>query len=278
MRVRAILERHGWRATHGPYYTDFREKERKSRELDVAATRVWTSKRELRAHVTLLVECKSFKKPPAQLLAQQRNTRTPDPLYYHWLGIDDHVLRAEIRKIVAAAKFDPRNVMKRFESMLYPRGAAIVKPLLASAPKAACRASGTREPDRHDSGSIWEATEQVFGALEGTVEDATAAALEEVRDGLELRASPGDDTIEYAARVLRMAASDVLLFHPVVSIESPLMLVSEAGQLRNVPWCRVERGRVLGVDRQWIDVVNLDSFEEYAATITSWYERALSSK
>lgn len=260
MRVRSILERRGWRATHG------------LRELDVSATRVWTSKRETRAHVTLLVECKSFQKP--QLLAQQRNTRTPDPLYHHWLGIDDRVLRAEIRKIVDDAKLDVPGVMARFESMLYPRGAAIINPLLVSAPKAACRASGIRDSNGDDSC----ATRQVFAALQSTIEEATAAALEEARDGLELRASPGDDTIDYAARVLRMAASDVLLFHPIVSVESPLMLVSERGQLTNVPWCRVERGRVVGADRQWIDVVSADAFEEYAAMITSWYERALSAK
>jgi len=276
MRVRSILEKQGWRATHGPYYTDPREG--KERELDVSATRVWTTKRELRAHVTLLVECKSPRKPPAQLLAKQRDVRTPDPLYYHWLGLDDDNLRGEIRDIVHAARFDERKVMSGFESALYPRGAAIVKRLLVNAPKAPCRASATREPDREDSGATWDATQQVFAAMNGTIAVETDAELEEIRDGLSLRKSPADDTIDYAARVLRMAASDVLLFHPIVSIESPLMLVNESGELTKVPWCRVERARVLGVDRQWIDVVSADAFKDYAATITAWYERVFASK
>jgi len=274
MRVRKILEQRGWRATHGPYYTDPREG--KERELDVSATRVWTTKREIRAHVTLLVECKAGKS--AQLLARQRNVRTPDPLYYHWIGLDDPDLRKQIRDIVDASGMKMRGIMPRLESTLYPRGAAIVKPLLVNAPAAPCRASATREVDREESGATWDATQQVFAAMNGTIAVESAAELEEIRDGLSLRQSPADDTIDYAARVLRMAAADVLLFHPIVSIESPLMLVSESGELTNVPWCRVERARVLGVDRQWIDVVNAAAFEEYAATLTAWYERVLSSK
>jgi len=272
MRVRTILEQHGWRATHGPYYTDPREG--KERELDVSASRVWTTKREVRAHVTLLIECKSATKS-AQLLAEQHNDRVADPLYYHWLALDDDMLRSTIGTIVRESRFDERRVMARFESISYPRHVAIVKPLLVNAPKAACRASATREPSASESGPMWDATQKVFAAMNGTIAGERDATLRQIREDLLLRESPADDTIDYAAWILRQAAWDVLLFHPIVSIESPLMLVSESGELTNVPWCRVERARVLGVERQWIDVVNADHFEAYAAELTSWYERVL---
>ena len=275
MRVRSILEQRGWRATHGPYYTDFHE--RVPRELDVSATRVWTSKKDVRAHVTLLVECKNFKKPAAQLLAGQRNVRTRDRLYAHWFGLDDRSLRLAIREALEDAKFDVDEAMTRLESILYPDGESIVTKLLADAPKAKYRASATREPDREDSGATWNAAQQVFAALNGTAEEMAGDELEEFRDGLDERAA-AEDRIEHAATVLRMIASDVYLFHPVISIDAPLMLVSQLGKLTNVPWCRVERARVLGAERQWIDVVNADAFEDYAATLTAWYERVFSAK
>lgn len=276
MRVRKLLEKLGWGAQHGPYYTDFREQ--KPRELDVTAARTWFAKNGLRAHVTLLVECKTPRKPAAQLLAQTRNVRSADRPYVHWFGFDDPALRRAIHEVVENAGFDTKAVMEAFESAVYPRGESIVKPLLIDAPKPPCRASGTREPDRDDVDAVWNATQQLFAALHGTVEDISNDALEELRDGLTLRTSPADDTAAYAAEVLRMNASDVFLFHPVVSVESPLMLVSESGQLKEVPWCRVERSRVFGVERQWTDVVNANAFEVYASMLTSWYERVLSSK
>ena len=267
MRVRKILEQHGWAAMHGPYYTDFHE--RKPRELDVSAARVWTSKHDgIRAHVTLLIECKSFKKPAAQLLAQQRNVRTPDRLYNHWFGFDDPHLRHAVREILESAHLDAAEIV---ESTFYPRGEALVTPLLVDAPKPPCRASGTREPD-DDSGAAWDATQQVFAALNGTIEDIATGELEELRDGLE---HADDEAFNFAADVLRMIASDLFMFHPIVCIDAPLRLVAESGKMTPVPWCRIERARVYGVERQWIDVVSADAFEEYAATITAWYDRVL---
>jgi len=265
MRVRSILERHGWRATHGPYYTD--PIEAKPRELDVSATRSWNTKRGITANLVLLVECKSAAKA-AQLFAEQSNRGISDPLYYHWLALDEDRARNAIGKIVGDAK-----VMSRFHAAAYPRERAIVTPLLANAPKAKHRASASRQPSGNEGGPLWDATQKVFAALYGTIITEFDLALKQIEEDLQVRDSPA-----FADKVLAQAIQSLILFHPIVSIESPLVLVDESGKTTNVDWCRMERGRVFGVDRQWVDVVNAEHFESFASQLTSWYERVLSSK
>ena len=261
MRVRSILERHGWRATHGPYYND--PIEAKPRELDVTATRSWNTKRGITVNLVLLVECKSAAKA-AQLFAEQSNRGIADPLYYHWLALDEDRSRNAIGRIVADAK-----LMSRFHAAAYPRERAIVTPLLVNAPKAKHRASASRQASGKEGGALWDATQKVFAALYGTTVTEFDLALKQIEE--DFRDAPSLD-------VLAQAIQNLILFHPIVSIESPLVLVDESGKTSDVDWCRVERGRVFGVERQWVDVVNADAFEDYANLLTSWYERVLSSK
>jgi len=262
MRVRDVLQKLGWRATHGPYYLD--PVEPKERELDVSATRTWMTKRGITAHVTLLVECKSGRNS-AQLLAQAAK-RSDDPLYYDWLGDDDRRVRRPI-----ANKVDDRRLMERFQKLAYPRERALVLPVLADAPRAPFRATATREPSGKESGPMWDATQKVFAAMRGTIRSENAETLEQMLQDLD----SVRDNMKDAEWVLRRAIDTVMLFHPIVSIESPLMLVDENGDMTNVPWCRLERGRVFGGDQDWIDIVNADAFETYAAEATAWYERIL---
>lgn len=267
MRVRDILEKHGWRATHGPYYTDPREG--KERELDVSATRSWTTKRKINAHLTLLIECKSASKS-AQLLAAA-SKRADDSLYYHWLALDDDRSRAAIAEIVRSAHRDERTLMARLHAIAYPRERSIVTSVLVNAPRAKFRASATRDPNGNEAGPMWDATQKVFAAMNGTIITQRDSELDEMRQDLML----GPNTTKHADWVLRQAVENVLLFHPIVSIESPLMLVNDAGDTTNVPWCRVERGRVFGTERSWVDVVNADHLEAFAADLTAWYDRVL---
>jgi len=265
MRVRSILEHHGWRATHGPYYND--PIEAKPRELDVSATKSWTTKRGIAVNLVLLVECKSAASA-AQLFAEQSGRVAADPLYYHWLAIDEDRPRNAIGNIVANA-----NVMSRFHAAAYPRERAIVTPLLVNAPKAKHRASASRQASGKEGGALWDATQKVFAALYGTIITEFELALKQIEEDLQAADSPA-----FAEKVLAQAIENLILFHPIVSIESPLVLVDESGKTTDVDWCRVERGRVFGVERQWVDVVNAEHFEAFASQLTSWYERVLSSK
>jgi hypothetical protein len=268
MRVRDILTRLGWRATHGGYYTDPREK--KERELDVSAVRSWRDRKGHIVHLTLLIECKAAQHA---MLADLPRKVSIDGLYYQWLGEDDDWMRAAIAKAVQDTGFDVRRVMERFESKVYPGGLAAVKRLLIDAPKSPCRASSTR--DAKDDDDVWDAAQQVFSAMFGTIETESAALIQQLRDDLRFRDSPEDDTTDYAVSAALAAASSVILFHPIVSIAAPLKLVDASGEITDVPWCRIERARVFGWERQWLDLVNLERFEKYAQQLTSWYDRVL---
>lgn len=262
MHVRALLAKLKWRATHGPYYVDPREG--KEREIDVSATRTWTTKRGITAHVTLLVECKSAR-DGAQLLAQTKSDGG-DPLYYEWLGDDDRRVRRAI-----GDKVEDRRLMERFHKLAYPRERALVTSVLVDAPKAPFRAAATREPNGKESGPMWDATQKVFSAMRGTILTENAETLDQMLQDLD---SVRDD-LKDAEWVMRRAIDTVMLFHPIVSIESPLQLVDESGKMKTVPWCRLERGRVFGGHRDWIDVVNAGAFKSYAAETTAWYDRVL---
>jgi len=265
MRVRSILERHGWRATHGPYYND--PIEAKPRELDVSATKSWNAKRGITTNLVLLIECKSAA-TAAQLFAEQSSRVVADPLYYHWLAIDEDRPRNAIGNIVANA-----NVMARFHAAAYPRERAIVMPLLVNAQKAKHRASASRQASGKEGGALWDATQKVFAALYGTIITEFELALKQIEEDLKASDSPA-----FAEKVLAQAIQNLILFHPIVSIESPLVLVDESGKTTDVEWCRIERARVFGVERQWIDIVNAEHFDSFASQLTSWYERVLSSK
>ena len=274
MRVQSVLERLGWRTQHSPDYTDPREQ--KSREMDVAATRSWKRVRKsdiqfVRLH--LIVECKGIRKDTL-LLAQTESPDALDGLYNHWLGLDDDELRDALGNIVAAAGFDAAKVMQRFESLAYPRGRAAVMPLLVNAPPARVRASAVREAQRDaESSLIRKATLQLFSALHGTIAEERDAALRELRDELLLRRRGVDDRPGYAVDRLQAAASTVLLFHPIVVVDTQLVAMDADGELSVVEWARLDRGRIASYERQWFDVVSGEHFDAYAAELTAWYSR-----
>jgi len=284
MRVQSVLERLGWRTQHSPDYTDPREQ--KSREMDVAATRSWERVRKSEtqvAHLHLLVECKGIRQD-ALLLARMQRRNAVDRLYNHWLGLDDDELRDAIGNIVGAAGFDAAKVMRRFESLAYPRGRAAIMPLLVNAPPARVRASAVREaagkvakrdPKDEAEGSslVRKATLQLFSALHGTIADERDTALRQLHDDLLLRARGVDDRSGYVVDRLREAASTVLLFHPIVVVDKPLVAIDADGELSVVEWARLDRGRIASDERQWLDVVNAEHFERYAAELTAWYSR-----
>jgi hypothetical protein len=274
MRVQSVLERLGWRTQHSPDYTDPREQ--KSREMDVAATRSWQRVRKSEtqvAHLHLVVECKGIRKDTL-LLARMESPDAVDRLYNHWLGLDDDELRDAIGNIVAAAGFDAAKVMRRFESLAYPRGRAAVMPLLVNAPPARVRASAVREAQRDtESSLIRKATLQLFSALHGTIAEERDAALRQLRDDLLLRTRGVDDRLAYAVDLLQAAASTVLLFHPIVVVDTQLVAIDADGELSVVEWARLDRGRIASYERQWFDVVSGEHFDAYAAELTAWYSR-----
>jgi len=274
MRVQSVLERLGWRTQHSPDYTDPREQ--KSREMDVAATRSWQRVRKSEtqvAHLHLVVECKGIRKDTL-LLARMESDGAVDRLYNHWLGLDDDELRDAIGNIVGAAGFDAAKVMRRFESLAYPRGRAAVMPLLVNAPPARVRASAVREAQRDtESSLIRKATLQLFSALHGTITEERDAALRQLRDDLLLRTRGVDDRLGYAVDLLQAAASTVLLFHPIVVVDTQLVAIDADGELSVVEWARLDRGRIASYERQWFDVVNAEHFDRYAAELTAWYSR-----
>ncbi|HEX3580769.1 MAG TPA: hypothetical protein VH087_03335 [Thermoanaerobaculia bacterium] len=275
MRVDDVLERLGWKTRHSPDYIDVREL--KDREMDVSATRTWRRERkgELHvAHLNLVIECKGIHKETL-LLAKMRRSAEADRLYHHWLGLDDDDLRNEIGTVAQEAGFDAVKVLRRFEAMAYPRGRAVVYPLLVNAPRAPIRASaiGEAEHDEEEKSLIRKAMLQLFSALQGTVATIRQESLTQLHDDLQQREKV--DHLDYALEQIQSAATSVYLFHPIVVVDTKLVTVDHDGELAVVEWARVERARMASNDRRWLDVVSSEHFQEYAAQLTKWYSRSL---
>lgn len=274
MRVEDVLERLGWKTRHSPDYIDVREL--KEREIDAAATRSWRRERkgELHvAHLNLVIECKGIHQETL-LLAKMKRPAEADRLYHHWLGLDDDDLRNAIGTAAQDAGFDAAKVLRRFEEMAYPRGRAVVYPLLVNAPRAPIRASAIGEAERDEEQSlIRKAMLQLFSALQGTVATIRDESLRQLHDDLQQRKTPS--RLDYALEQIESAATSVYLFHPIVVVDTKLVTVDHEGELAVVEWARVERARMASYDRRWLDVVSSEHFEKYAAQLTNWYSRSL---
>ena len=133
-----------------------------------------------------------------------------------------------------------------------------MKPLLVNAPAAPCRASATREVDREESGATWDATQQVFAAMNGTIAVESAAELEEIRDGrLQL-----DTPVTASARASQMGGSQIFAKEgqafPVQTLLAALMIQSAndaaemlaekiAGSAENFADLMNQRAKALGL-------------------------------
>jgi hypothetical protein len=274
MRVEDVLGRLGWKTRHSPDYTDVREE--KDREIDVTATRSWQRERKNGLHVAhlhLVIECKGIHKETL-LMAKLDRPKEADRLYHHWLGLDDDDLRNAIGTVAKEAGFDAVKLLRRFESLAYPQGRAVVYPLLVNAPPAPIRASAIRDAERAAEESlIRKATLQLYSALNGTVASVRDESLRQLHDDLQQR--EGVDRMDYALEQIQSAATSVYLFHPIVVVDTKLVTVDHEGELAIVEWGRLERSRIASYDRRWLDVVSSEHFEAYAKKLTAWYSRVL---
>jgi len=274
MSVEDVLGRLGWKTQHSPDYIDVREE--KDRETDVTAQRSWRRERKGNlhvAHLNLVVECKGTQSE-ALILAKMDGAEEADRLYHHWLGLDDDELRNAIGTIAHNAGFDAVKVLRRFESIAYPQGRAVVYPLLVNAPPAPIRASAIREAEREKEKSvIRKAMLQLYSALQGTIATIRDESLRQLQDDLKQREKV--DHLDYALTQIQSAATSVYLFHPIVVVDTKLVTVDHDGELAIVKWGRVERGRVASYERRWFDVVSSEHFEDYAKQLTAWYSRVL---
>ena len=275
MRVEEVLSRLGWTTQHSPDYIDLREE--KDREIDVTASRSWRRDRKSGLHVAhlhLVIECKGIHKEALLLAKMMDRAEEADRLYHHWLGLDDDDLRNAIGTVAQDAGFDAVKLLRRFESLAYPQGRAVVYPLLVNAPPAPIRASAIREAEREAEESlIRKATLQLYSAVQGTVTSVRDASLRQLHDDLQQRESV--DRLDYALARVQSAATSVYLFHPIVVVDTKLVTVDHEGELAIVEWGRIERGRVASYERRWLDVVSSEHFEEYAKQLTAWYSRVL---
>jgi hypothetical protein len=275
MRVEDVLERLGWKTRHSPDYIDVREL--KEREMDAAATRSWRRERKGEtqvAHLNLVIECKGIHKETL-LLAKMKRVDEADRLYHHWLGLDDDDLRNAIGTIAQRAGFDAKEVLRRFEARAYPKGRAVIYPLLVNAPRSPIRASAIGEAERdEDESLIRKGMLQLFSALQGTVTTIRDESLNQLHDDLQQREKTLDH-VDYALEQIQSAATSVYLFHPIVVVDTKLVTVDHEGELAIVEWARVERARMASYDRRWLDVVSSEHFEKYATQLTAWYSRSL---
>jgi hypothetical protein len=269
-RIASVLRGLKWQTAHSAHYTDANEG--KEREIDVVARSSWVRGRHDQiAHLHLFVECKSLASKQILLADLTGEAGGAEKIYYSWPGEDDDALRTAIRTIVADRGVDSATVMERFDEIAYPDGEASINVVVPQAPKPPFRASAARESSRDsDAGPLWDGIREVFSAMNGATREEISLTLDELRDEI---GGVEEPDVEWAVDRLRAAASTVMLYHPVVVVEAPLFRLSASGRMTPAAWGRLNHARVGVSAARWVDVVNAEAFDDYAAAVTAWYER-----
>jgi hypothetical protein len=243
--VISACKRLGWKVIHSCYYDD--PNENKIRELDVLATQTWTKakgkKRAISVQLCLLGECKSAigyhllfsDEPFRSLLTHGR--------YAHWLG-DPGEMNGKILNFINSLGLDAAQrirILNRFEEIAYPRDYAITAPFLVDPMPAPFEPSAYRETNTQgerelENSVLWKAVRSVGSAMKSFQDAFWGTCVSDFNSAVQYATLKGHRISEELETAFERRVDTVVLFHPVVFIESHLWKMS--GQdVEPVQWC-----------------------------------------
>lgn len=214
--------------------------------LDVSAERRY-ERGGLSARVRLAVFCDAS---DANAVTIAENASADLPLASYALGDDERAQREAIGRALAA-HVDPDAALAALHASAYPHEQSLVEPCRVAAPPARAFAS------RIDG----IGTTAAFAAIDAIRRDLLAFDLDVIADDLSLLADAGERA-EHAQRSLAFRAASCDLIHVVLVTAATMSAAS----------VRLVRTTLAGDAPRWIDVVQREAVEEYAARITSHYD------
>lgn len=277
--VAACLVRLGWRTTQSPYYVD--EKTGKPRELDIAARGYWQKARkagDLVARVILFIEVKTNSDFHILCAGQ-----TAGPFAFegneHWIGYSEET-RKKLEEQLSRfhlANDEILDFIHHVERVAFPRHTMRTSVLRVKPPPikdcfSAFRETNGKTDKELDNSVLWRATT----ALRSAVTSAKAKQI----DGLAI--DMGTD-LEVARRLklpfqsamgaIERHACTINFYLPIVVIQSRIWS-TQVAEPEELKWVRLMQFGTFGDTQDWVDVVNLNHFEEYLQTQTEYFGRA----
>jgi hypothetical protein len=247
----------GWQVTEGAATA--------AGTIDVAAHRLWRRDR-LTARVRLAILCDAASRE--LVFARTAAPFADDSLASYALGDDTPPQRETIRRALEPY-VDGGAAMRALHEAAYPRERSLVDAAHIAAPSARTHASGFRELD--GATGFERAAGVAFRAIDALRADLLQHDLDVIVDDLTLL-DDGGERAQHARNALAFHAQHAELLHAIVVTAAPLGVLANAERAADAPWLRLARVPAVGSDAQWIDIVQSDAVDRYAAQITRHYE------
>jgi hypothetical protein len=277
--VAACLARLGWQTTQSPYYVD--GKTTKPRELDVAASGYWKKPRkagDLVARVDLLIEVKTNSDFHILCAGQ-----TSGPFGFagneHWMGYSEET-RTKLEEQLSRFQLKNNEILDfihKVERVAFPRHTMRTSVLRVKPPPieycfSAFRETNGKTDKELDNSVLWRATMALRSAVvSAKVERVDGLAIDMATD-LEV-ARRRKLPFKSAMGTINRHACMINFYLPIVVMESRIWSTQSA-EPEELKWVRLIQFGTFGNMQDWVDVVNLNHFEEYLQTQTEYFGRA----
>ena len=281
--VAATLRKLRWRSEHGSYYVDATSG--KARELDVLARQFWRRPgrdSDRTATIHFVVECKTMK---GWHLLFQPVTRKPryDHRFEHWMGWELDLEPERVADALVGIGLAADEVVKTIQHIEewqrglpdIERSAFVLTPPAPRYAASAFRETNTdKEKEDLEQSVLWKAMQGTFSAIDSLRRSLFAKEIQDIKFGLRLGDHFAIDRPTQAASWAKDAMRHTAHYHPIVVVHAELRIFS-GSTVKRVPWIRLEQRSIAGDIDRWVDVVHVDEFTAYAATISADYEKQM---
>jgi hypothetical protein len=268
-----------WDVSHSPYFIDPELK--KSRELDICATKYWSNKKEdFNCRIYLLIECKSLK--GYHIIVDNKRSANYYELKDFWIGNDMLYHYKKLRKIMRTNKINEKNINSIIEQLdIYCCPSEIFRnaDFIFNACKIPSfnvfRETNISNTKDIDNSVIWKCQQSLTSCIESFDKGLWKEikySINEIQNNLIFK--KGDLEKEIVESLVCMAKYKKVV-HPIIVVESNLWELNK-NELEKIKYFRLCFQRINDTEL-WLDVVHIDFIDEYFEKLEC-YDKFLESK
>jgi len=280
--VSKLFHEHGWKAQHGAYYQDI--KERKDREIDVIARQIWTKQTKLGEQLVRLIVPVEVKTMSGFHIIISSFDIEKNSFFQNivWLGdsgaeylrlrtkllnsgLSDKIVDTLIQHLHDFAY--PRQKARTFSLMLRPQDELVFTSF---------RETNIGSEKDLDNSVFWRASQSLYSATKSITESIYEYHLDCINLSLLERSNMGDE-INYVEEIFNSMRSQIQMIdiiHPIVVTDAMLWAVSDDSP-QEIGSCRFSLHGYNGSVIWWCDLVNSSNLTEYLSKLTKHYTVAL---
>ncbi|WP_447731521.1 hypothetical protein [Aeromonas veronii] len=274
-----ILNTHGWKPIHSPYYKDMISG--KLRELDLAGRQIWCKnigKHELIARIHIYVEIKSA--PAFHILCAGETAQHSFGNNEYWPGYCDET-KLKIQSALDSYGISlskSRDYLHKLDKLIFPKSTMLtapirIQPMPADECYSAFRETDTNKEKDLDNSVLWRAISTLNSAINSAKNESINKLLSNFTLELEMcRRKKADLTLSLGAVESHSRIIDFYI--PLVLIESRLWSALNHDP-EEIPWFRFVQNNTYGASGNWTDVINLKYLDTYLSDLAKYLEETL---